>query len=104
MSGQATLQSIAFRPPKNFPLICRVAARTPAASPCQARFRSSTRLWYNPINADGAMSVILTNTKRQARYRERHLGVDGEQVRVRFNLYAATRRNRAALHTTLVIQ
>jgi hypothetical protein len=27
------------------------------------------------------MSVTLTNAEKQARYRERHLGVDGEKVR-----------------------
>jgi hypothetical protein len=33
MSEQATLQSIArFRPPEEFSLICRAAARTPSAS------------------------------------------------------------------------
>jgi hypothetical protein len=50
------------------------------------------------------MSAILTNAKRQARYRERHLGVDGEKVRVRLNLNAATRRNWAALRAIVVIQ
>jgi putative hydrolase of the HAD superfamily len=37
------------------------------------------------------MSVTLTNAEKQARYRERHLGVDGEKVRVGLNLNAATR-------------
>jgi hypothetical protein len=59
MSEQATLQSIArSRSPEEF---------SPGA---------------------GAMSVTLTNAEKQARYRERHLGVDGEQVRVAFNLNA----------------
>jgi hypothetical protein len=34
------------------------------------------------------MSVTLTNAERQARYRERHLGGDGEKVRVGLNLNA----------------
>ena len=33
----------------------------------------------------------LTNAEKQARYRERHLGVDGEKVRVGLNLNAGTR-------------
>jgi hypothetical protein len=37
------------------------------------------------------MSVTLTNAEKQARYRERHLGVDGEKVRVGLNLNAGTR-------------
>jgi macrodomain Ter protein organizer (MatP/YcbG family) len=37
------------------------------------------------------MSVTLTNAEKQARYRERHLGVDGEKVRVGLNLNASTR-------------
>jgi hypothetical protein len=37
------------------------------------------------------MSVTLTNAQKQARYRERHLGVDGEKVRLGLNLNAATR-------------
>ena len=49
------------------------------------------RLWYNYISAAGAMAVTLTNAEKQARYRERHLGVDGEKVRVGLNLNAATR-------------
>jgi hypothetical protein len=43
------------------------------------------------------MSVTLTNAQKQARYRERHLGVDGEKVRVGLNLNAGTRRKWAAL-------
>jgi len=67
------------------------------------------RLWYNHISAAGAMSVTLTNAEKQARYRERHLGVDGEKVRVGLNLNAATRaktgrlaRRRSYTITTLV--
>jgi hypothetical protein len=37
------------------------------------------------------MFVTLTNAEKQARYRERHLGVDGEKVRVGLNLNASTR-------------
>jgi hypothetical protein len=37
------------------------------------------------------MSVTLTDAEQQARYRERHLGVDGEKVRVGLNLNAGTR-------------
>jgi predicted DNA-binding ribbon-helix-helix protein len=37
------------------------------------------------------MSVTLTNAEKQARYRERNLGVDGEKVRVGLNLNATTR-------------
>ena len=36
--------------------------------------------------------LTLTNAEKQARYRERHLGVDGEKVRVGLNLNADTRR------------
>jgi hypothetical protein len=35
--------------------------------------------------------MTLTNAEKQARYRERHLGVDGEKVRVGLNLNARTR-------------
>jgi hypothetical protein len=35
--------------------------------------------------------VTLINAEKQARYRERHLGVDGEKVRVGLNLNAGTR-------------
>jgi hypothetical protein len=48
------------------------------------------RLWYNHISAAGAMSVTLTNAEKQARYRERHLGVDGEKVRVGLKLNRGT--------------
>jgi hypothetical protein len=41
--------------------------------------------------ATGAMSVTLANAEKQARYRERHLGVDGEKVRVGLNRNASTR-------------
>jgi hypothetical protein len=46
------------------------------------------------------MSVTLTNAEKQARYRERHLGSDGEKVRVGLNLNAGTRAKmgRLALH------
>jgi hypothetical protein len=37
------------------------------------------------------MSATLTNAEKQARYGERHLGVDGEKVRVGLNLNASTR-------------
>jgi hypothetical protein len=37
------------------------------------------------------MSVTLTNAEKQARYRERHLGVGGKNVRVGLNLNAGTR-------------
>jgi len=35
--------------------------------------------------------VTLTNAEKQARYRERHLDVDGEKVGVGLNLNAGTR-------------
>jgi hypothetical protein len=41
---------------------------------------------YEPVMPDNHCSVIgeithgLTNAEKQARYRERHLGVDGEKV------------------------
>jgi hypothetical protein len=38
------------------------------------------------ISVAGAMSVTLTNAEKQARYRERHVGFDGE-----LNLNAGTR-------------
>jgi hypothetical protein len=34
--------------------------------------------------------VTLTNAEKQARYRERHLGVDGEKLHVGLNLNADT--------------
>jgi hypothetical protein len=37
------------------------------------------------------MSVTLISAEKQARYRERHLGIDGEKVRVGLNLNAGTR-------------
>jgi hypothetical protein len=89
MSDRATLQSIARSGHrKNFPLIRRAAARTPAASHSRLVM---ARLWYNHISAAGPMSVTLTNAEKQARYRERHLGVDGEKARVGLNLNAGTR-------------
>jgi hypothetical protein len=36
------------------------------------------------------MSVTLINAEKQARFSERYLGVDGEKVRVGFNLNAGT--------------
>ena len=51
------------------------------------------------------MSVTLTNAEKQARYRERHLGVDGEKVRVGLNLNAGSPgRKWTALHATEVVQ
>jgi hypothetical protein len=35
--------------------------------------------------------MVLTNAERQARYRERHLGVDGEKSRIQLFLNATTR-------------
>jgi hypothetical protein len=48
------------------------------------------------------MSVTLTNDEKQARYRERHLGVDGEKVRVGLKLNAG--RKWVDLRATEVIQ
>jgi hypothetical protein len=50
------------------------------------------------------MSVTMTNAEKQARYRERRLGVDAEKVRAALNLNAATRAKWVALHATVVIQ
>src|SRR5215475_14308535 len=96
MSEQATLQSISRSGHRmNFPLICRAAARTPAAS----HSRLASGLWRGygiTISAPPEpMSVTLTNAEKQARYRERHLGVNGEKVRVGLNLNAATRAKMA---------
>jgi hypothetical protein len=74
---------------KNFPLRCDGAHAF--SKPFQACFRSLARLWYNHISVAGAMSVTLTNAEKQARYRERHLGVDGEKVRAGLILNATTR-------------
>jgi hypothetical protein len=38
------------------------------------------RMGYR-ITAPGAMSMTFSNAAKRARYRERHLGVDGEKVR-----------------------
>jgi macrodomain Ter protein organizer (MatP/YcbG family) len=53
--------------------------------------------------------MVLTNTEKQARYRERHLGVNGDKVRVGLILGAKTRaqmgrlaRHRGYTLTTLV--
>jgi hypothetical protein len=62
------------------------------------------RLWYNHIRAAVAMSVTLTNAEKQARYRERHLGVDGEKVRVGLNHNAGDGAKKGVLHATEVIQ
>lgn len=35
--------------------------------------------------------MALTNAEKQARYRERHLGVDGEKARVQLFLNASTK-------------
>jgi hypothetical protein len=81
----------AFRPPEEFsPDQPRGGPHT-CSMPFQACFRSMARLWYNHISVAGAMSVTLSNAEKQARYRERHLGVDGEKVRVGLNLNAGTR-------------
>jgi predicted DNA-binding ribbon-helix-helix protein len=44
--------------------------------------------------------MALSNSEKQARYRERHLGVDGEKARVGLILNATTRAkmNRLARH------
>jgi hypothetical protein len=66
----------AFRPPEEFsPDLHRRRAHLPRAIP--GLLWSMARLWYNRFTAAGAMSVTLTNAEKQARYRERHLGVDG---------------------------
>jgi hypothetical protein len=89
MSEQATLQSIARSGDrKNFPLIC---ARRHAYLWQAIPGLLPPRLWYNHISAVGAISVTLTNAEKQARHRERHLGVDGEKVGVGLNLKAGTR-------------
>jgi hypothetical protein len=44
-----------------------------------------------PADATGTVSVALTNTEKQARYRERHLGVDAEKARVGLIPDAGTR-------------
>jgi hypothetical protein len=43
------------------------------------------------------MSMALTNTEKQARYRERHLGVNGEKARVGLILDAGTRAQMSRL-------
>jgi hypothetical protein len=84
MSERATLQSIGRSGHrKNFPLIWRAAARTPAAS--HSRLAS-------------VMSVTLTNAEKQARYRERHLGVDGEKARVGINAGTRAKMGRLVRH------
>jgi hypothetical protein len=91
MSEQATLQSIARATGRIFcPDLPRAGAHT-RRTPFQTCFRSMAQLWYNYISATGAMSVTLTNAEKQARYRERRLGVDGEKMRVGLNLNARTR-------------
>jgi hypothetical protein len=50
------------------------------------------------------MSVTLTNAEKQARYRERYLGVDGEKVRVGSISTLAPGRKWPALRATEVIQ
>jgi hypothetical protein len=50
------------------------------------------------------MSMAFTNSEKQARYRERHLGIDGEKVRVGLILNATTRTKWSASHATKVIQ
>jgi hypothetical protein len=65
--------------------------QSPHGKPTGACFRTSERLLYNHAITAGAMSVALTNTEKQARYRERHLGVDGEKARVGLILNASTR-------------
>jgi hypothetical protein len=91
MSGRATLQSIARSGHrKNFPLICRAAARRAAASHC----RLASGLWwcgYGITTSAPPEPCLWPNAEKQARYRERHLGVDGEKVRVGLNLNAGTR-------------
>jgi hypothetical protein len=51
------------------------------------------------------MSVTLTNAEKQARYCERHLGADGEKVRIGFNLNARTsaKMDRLARHNGYTI-
>src|SRR5215471_15182765 len=58
-----------------------------------SRPASGLRLGYNITisTPPEPMSATLTNAEKQARYVERHLGVDGEKVRVGLNLNAGTR-------------
>jgi hypothetical protein len=49
------------------------------------------------------MSVSSISAVKQARYRERHLGVDSEKVRVGLNLSAGPVAKWAALRATEVI-
>jgi hypothetical protein len=62
------------------------------------------RLWYNHISIARAMSVTLTNAEKQARYRERHLGVDGEKAALGSLSTLAPGRKWDALQATEVIQ
>jgi predicted DNA-binding ribbon-helix-helix protein len=57
----------------------------------QACSRPVPRLHSNHLNAIGIASMALTNAEKQARYRERHLGVDGEKARVQLFLSADTK-------------
>jgi hypothetical protein len=92
-----------LRPPEEFSADLPRAGLHTSSKPFQACFRSIAWLWYNHIRAAGVMSVTLTYAEKQARYRQRHLGVDREQVSVGLNLNAGTRA-RDALHSTEVIQ
>jgi hypothetical protein len=50
------------------------------------------------------MSVTLSNAEKQARYRERHLGIDDEKVASGSLSTLAPGRKWDALHDTEVIQ
>jgi hypothetical protein len=60
---------------------------------CASVTSTGTADWCSSASSAGAMSVILTNAEKQARYRERHLGVDGEKVHIGLNLNPAPGRN-----------
>jgi hypothetical protein len=104
MNDQTTLQSIARSGHgRILPYRPRGPSRTPEASHSKRASGLLARLWYNHISPAVAMSVTLTNTEKQARYRERHLGVDGEKVASGSNSTPTPERERADLHTTVVI-
>jgi hypothetical protein len=93
-----------FVPSENLVTIARVAAHS-AVHDGEPLFAAA-----EPVMTDNHRSVIedityaLTMAEKQACYRERHLGVDGEKVASGSRSTLAPGRKWVDLHTTEVIQ
>jgi hypothetical protein len=64
---------------------------TPDGKPIIGLLPAYAEVTHNDLNAIGIASMALTNAQKQARYCERHLGIDGTKARGQFFLSADTR-------------